>query len=311
MLLRKMGLFAAGIAASTAVTAGAQGRPGVPVMVNGGRIDGDAILLKNVGRTVVPMRALFESLGAQVEWDARERAVYAWKPDGTGVRLGLGSRDAQSMSMSADPGPRNWGRVDRTFQIDAPAMMSDSRIYVPLRFAAEALKADVRYSAYEPAVYIRTEAVAGSREEEPPVAERPRRPRERPGRESGVAALNVDLLTDGTRFDRNGRTTFDLTITNDTARTISIPFSSGQQFDIEVLQGAEVVWNWAHGRVFTQALIEVQLHAGEKKTYSARWDFTDNDGRRIAPGRYTVRGLVMTREGRRQPVVEEQITVTP
>ena len=44
-----------------AVGANAQGRPGVPVMVNGGRIDGDAILLKNVGRTVVPMRALFES----------------------------------------------------------------------------------------------------------------------------------------------------------------------------------------------------------------------------------------------------------
>ncbi|MGV3724769.1 MAG: BsuPI-related putative proteinase inhibitor [Actinomycetota bacterium] len=306
MLLRRMGLLAAGVAVSAAVGASAQGRSSVPVMVNGSRIEGEAILLKNVGRTVVPMRALFESLGAQVEWDARERAVYAWKPDGTGVRLGLGSRDAQSMTMSADPGPRNWGHVDRTFQIDAPAMMSESRIYVPLRFAAEALKADVRYSAYEPAVYIRTEAVAGTREEEPPVAERPRRPR----RESGVAALNIDLVTDGTRFDRNGRTTFDLTMTNDTGRTISIPFSSGQQFDIEVLRDNEVVWNWAHGRVFTQALIEMRLDAGEKKTYSARWDFTDNDGRRVAPGRYTVRGIVMTRDGRRQPAVEEQITVT-
>lgn len=144
----------------------------------------------------------------------------------------------------------------------------------------------------------------------PPVAERPRRPRERPGRETGIAALNVDLETEGTRFNRSGRTTFELSVTNDTARTIAIPFSSGQQFDIEVLKGDEVVWNWADGRVFTQALVELQLEAGEKKTYSARWDFTDNDGRRIAPGRYTVRGIVMTRDGRRQPAVEEQITIT-
>jgi len=311
MFLRKTGVIALGMALVAAVGAGAQGRPGVPVMVDGKRIDGDAILLRDVGRTLVPMRALFESLGAQVEWDADERAVYAWMPDRTGVRLAIGSRDAQAMRMADNPTAGSWGRIARNFQIDAPAMVSASRVYVPLRFASEALKADVRYSAYEPAVYIRTSAVAGSREEVPPVSERPRRPRERPGRETGIAALNIDLLTEGARISRAGRTTFDLTVTNDTGRAISVPFSSGQQFDIEVLKGNEVVWNWAHDRVFTQALIEMMFDPGEKKTYSARWDFTDNDDRRVAPGRYTVRGVLMSRDGGRQPAVEVQITITP
>lgn len=306
MLLRRTGLLAMGAAVSLSAVAQAQSQRNVPVLVNGGRIEGDAILLRDVGRTVVPMRALFESLGAQVEWDAQQRAVYAWTPDGTGVRLGVGERIAQALEMAANPGPGNWGRVVRTYEIDAPAMMTNNRVYVPLRFASEALRADVRYSAYEPAVYIRTQSGTGTREEAPGDNRRPRR--EQPQR--GVAALNVDLVLDKTRFNRNERMTVELSVTNDTARAITIPFSSGQHFDVEVLQNNRVVWNWAHGRVFAQALSEISLQPGEKKSYSVRWDFTDNSGRKVAPGQYTVRGILMSSEGRRQPVAEQTITIT-
>jgi hypothetical protein len=61
----------------------------VAVYLNGGRLRSNALMLQQVGRTLLPMRTLFESLGAQVEWDASQQAVYAWNPNGQGVRLGL------------------------------------------------------------------------------------------------------------------------------------------------------------------------------------------------------------------------------
>jgi hypothetical protein len=268
------------------------------------------------------MRSLFESLGAQVEWVASERAVYAWMSDGAGVRIALNDRFAQTMDMPSSPGPGNWGTVTRKFEIDAPAMMNEGHVYVPLRFAAESLKADVRYSAYEPAVHIRTQAVAGTREEEPvqkPVVQKPPRDRypdrddrpRRPGRERGIVGLDVELTLNGDRFDRRDeQMTIDMAVSNPTGRTIVVPFRSGQQFDVEVLRGKEVIWNWGHTRTFTQALSELTMRPGDKQTYAARWNFETNEGRRVPPGRYTVRGVLMSAEGERQPVAEEMITVT-
>jgi hypothetical protein len=286
----------------------------VPVLVNGNRLSSEALLLKSAGRTVVPMRSLFESLGAQVEWVSSERAVYAWMPDGAGVRIALNDRFAQTMDMPSDPGPGNWGTVRRRFEIDAPAMMNEGSIYVPLRFAAESLKADVRYSAYEPAVHIRTqiEAVAGERQEEPPVVQKPERERpRRPGRERGIVGLDVELMLNGNRFDRRDeQMTIDMAVTNPTSRTIVVPFRTGQQFDVEVLRDGEVIWNWGHERKFTQALSELTMRPGDKQTYAARWKFETNEGRRVPPGKYTVRGVLMSAEGERQPVAEETITIT-
>lgn len=321
MSYRRMQIAVVGlVAAAAAGAAQAAPRYAVPVLVNGERLDSDALLLKEVNRTVVPMRSLFESLGAQVEWDGTQRAVYAWMPDGVGVRIGMNDRDAQSLAMPEQPGPGHWGRVVRSYRIDAPAMLRGERVYVPLRFAAEALKADVRYAAYEPAVHIRTQAVAGSRQEEPPVVEQPRpltpepprvRPRpHRPSREQGLVGLDVELVLNGTRFSRSSdRMNIDLTVTNPTRRTLVVPFHSGQQFDVEVIQEGRVIWNWAHDRSFTQALTEMTMRPGDKQSYAARWNFEDNDGRRVPPGRYTLRGILLGDTGERQLAAEETITI--
>jgi hypothetical protein len=315
-----MQIAAMGALVLVAGAAQAARRDMVPVFVNGDRLGSKALLLKDVDRTVVPMRSLFESLGAQVEWDSSERAVYAWMPDGAGVRIGMDDRNAQTLAMPERPRSGHWGRVVRSFRIDAPAMIRGERVYVPLRFASESLKADVRYSAYEPAVHIRTQAVAGMRQEEPAVGERPRplapeppravpRPR-RPSREQGLVGLDVELVLNRNRFSRSDdRMSIDLTVTNPTSRTIVLPFNSGQQFDVEVLQEGRVIWNWAHDRSFTQALSEMTMRPGDKQSYAARWNFEDNDGRRVPPGRYTVRGILMSDSGERKKAVEETITV--
>jgi hypothetical protein len=82
------------------------------------------------GRTMVPLRGIFESLGAQVNWDANTSTITATK-DATDVRLGIG-----------DPRATVNGR---TVLLDAPAMILDGSTMVPLRFISEALGADVKW----------------------------------------------------------------------------------------------------------------------------------------------------------------------
>lgn len=313
-----------GLVLAAASVAEAQRVTPVPVFVNGGRLDNNAFLLKNMGRSVLPMRTLFESLGARVEWDGTQRAVYAWKEDGSGIRLGLGEPTAQRMQMSGAPSPGNWGRVVGTQRLDAPAMLIDGRVFVPLRFASEALNADVRYASSEPAVYIRTESVAGARQDfEPTIPPRDPRPPRRPEPEEPeeveapapnrpqriAAALNAQLVVSDEMPDGSRPVRFDFIVSNRSNRPLAIPFRSGQQFDIQVLQEGRLVWNWARNRSFTQALTSTTLEPGEELRFTGRWNFRDNRGRQVQPGRYLVRGILTTSFQRPQIIAEERIDV--
>jgi hypothetical protein len=82
------------------------------------------------GRTMVPLRGVFESLGAQVNWDANTRKITATK-DATDVQLSIG-----------DPRATVNGR---TVLLDVPAMILNGSTMVPLRFVSEALGADVKW----------------------------------------------------------------------------------------------------------------------------------------------------------------------
>lgn len=123
----------------------------VPIIVSGVRLSTPAIMLRDVGRTVLPMRALFTSLGAQVVWNARERAVYAWKTDGTGVRFAVGEAQAQSLLM---PGPNETATVTERRALDAPPTLMNGRMYIPVRAASEMLGTDVVWDDAKRTVFV-------------------------------------------------------------------------------------------------------------------------------------------------------------
>ncbi|MHB9131209.1 MAG: copper amine oxidase N-terminal domain-containing protein [Armatimonadota bacterium] len=81
-------------------------------------------------RTMVPLRGIFESLNAQVNWDAATRMITATK-DGTDVELGIGQTNATVNGQ--------------TVLLDVPAMILRGSTLVPIRFISEALGADVRW----------------------------------------------------------------------------------------------------------------------------------------------------------------------
>ncbi len=285
----------------------------VPVYVNGGRLSSDALMVTEAGRTVLPMRALFTSLGARVEWDARERAVYAWTPDGSGVRFEVGERQAQIMEMADRPQAGDWGKVVGRRTLDVPALVVQDRVYIPIRAAGESLNADVRWVASTPAVYIATGAVAGTREETPLEVD-PAPENDRPARPAATAAqiaqaLDVRLVIGEQVFPRGETVPLQLVVTNQSQRPVVVPFGSGQQFDFEVVRNGTVVWNWARDRAFTQVFSTMTLQPGERMVYETSWAQRNNQGNRVRPGLYTVRGVVTPAFPRLRPADEKRIEI--
>ena len=82
------------------------------------------------GRVFVPMRAIFEALGAEVAWDADTQTATGTK-DETVVVLPIGSTS-----------PMVNGAV---VSIDTPGVIIDGRTLVPLRFVAESFGVSVEW----------------------------------------------------------------------------------------------------------------------------------------------------------------------
>lgn len=82
------------------------------------------------GRTMVPMRGIFEPLGAEVNWNESTRRINATRGD-TDMQLGIG--DDQAIVNG------------RYIYLDAPPTIVRGTTMVPLRFVGESLGADVKW----------------------------------------------------------------------------------------------------------------------------------------------------------------------
>jgi hypothetical protein len=64
---------------------------------------------------------------------------------------------------------------------------------------------------------------------------------------------------------------FVLRVENRGAGPVEVTFPSGQDYDFVVLQDGREVWRWSEDRMFTQALREERLAAGEAWTFEEVW----------------------------------------
>ncbi len=111
----------------------------IGIKVKGMFIYSDVPAFIENGRTLVPMRAIFEALGADVVWDAETATATASK-DGRVVKITENSTTAY---------------VDDNEQtLDVPAMIRDGRFVVPVRFVSESFNAKVAWDAIAQVVYI-------------------------------------------------------------------------------------------------------------------------------------------------------------
>lgn len=109
------------------------------VVIDGQQVSFDAAPVIDNGRVLVPLRAIFEQMGARVDWDEDSATAAAVKGDVT-VKVTVGST-APTIN-------------DKPQTIDVPAQIMDSRVYAPLRFVCEAFGGTVTWdqSAYTASV---------------------------------------------------------------------------------------------------------------------------------------------------------------
>ena len=94
------------------------------------------------GRTLVPMRAIFENLGAVVEWEGASETIKATK-DSDVIIIVVGSDKAYVNG--------------ETKELDVPANIINDRTLVPLRFVSEALNYSVDWNGETRSVHITTD----------------------------------------------------------------------------------------------------------------------------------------------------------
>ena len=112
------------------------------IAINGRQLFFDSSPINRSGRVLVPFRAIFEALGARVEWDAQTYTATAYGEKGDVIEIRPGDLTA-SINGAA-------------YTLDVPAEIVSSRTLVPVRFVSEALGAQVDYAAPARLVDIRT-----------------------------------------------------------------------------------------------------------------------------------------------------------
>lgn len=127
-LISLIGALAIALSVSTAALAKTP-----TVYVDGQKIEFDAQPFIENDRTLVPMRAIFEAMGANVAWDQTTLTVFALKPvtetENDIVTIQIGNPKAFVNSTE--------------ILLDVPAKVVSDRTFVPLRFIGESLNATV------------------------------------------------------------------------------------------------------------------------------------------------------------------------
>ncbi len=101
----------------------------IKVVLNGQELTFDVPPVIENDRTLVPLRVIFEALGAEVQWNGETRMVTAVK-DGMEIKLVI---DGAAF--------KNGEPVD----LDVPAKIINDRTMVPLRFVSEAVGCQVNW----------------------------------------------------------------------------------------------------------------------------------------------------------------------
>lgn len=125
-----------------AATATAQAAKAITITVDGVQLKTDQPPAMIQGRVMLPLRAIFEALGASVNWDSKSQTVTGYKEDTT-VVLKMKSKVATINGKSVT--------------LDVPAQILRGRTMVPVRFVSEALGQDVDWNSVNQTVTIQSD----------------------------------------------------------------------------------------------------------------------------------------------------------
>lgn len=135
-------LTLAAVLAASAIGISAVAEDDVKVLVNGDAVvfEDQSPFVEN-GRTLVPMRAIFEALGATVEWDGETQTVISYDP-------------LSAVSIVLQIGSNKLFVNDKAVELDVVAKIVNDRTMVPVRAIAEGMNSKVDWDQENHTVII-------------------------------------------------------------------------------------------------------------------------------------------------------------
>ena len=278
----------------------------ITVEVNGQTLPGYAPAVQVGGRVLLPMRLVFEALGAAVKWEAA-----------TQTAIGVRGETVVRMSINRTTAYIN----DRPVLLDVPPQLIRGNTYMPVRFPAEAFGADVGWNEA-------TQTVAISLVVEPPPPAGPQ-----PGTATGViaavrenqvvlaveATLRTYAVTSNTLIMQDGR---EVTARELRRGSLAKVEHDGQGNASLIRASLESVTGVVVAKVPNQILldmralpyavqpeVEVALSNGEATRYS---DIQNGDRvtLQVTPGTDEVYAIVVQRAAPPPPVPAEAVEIT-
>lgn len=122
----------------------ADAQPDIAVVIDGEAIAFDVAPRLVGSRTMVPMRAIFEALGAEVNWESETQTITAYNEISV-VKCTIGDNTMYINNIAKT--------------IDVPPMIIDARTLVPVRFIAESFDCDVLWNSDTFTVSITTKPI--------------------------------------------------------------------------------------------------------------------------------------------------------
>jgi len=104
----------------------------IPLIINGTLVDSEVLLVHD--RTLAPLRVLTEALGGSVDWNDAEHSITITKGNDI-IKMTIGSNQVYINGVEST--------------IDVPPDIYNDLTYLPLRFVAETLGAQVTYNTGE------------------------------------------------------------------------------------------------------------------------------------------------------------------
>ena len=241
------------------------------VLLNGQVISFQNTLPVNDGGTVlVPVRGVFQAMGASVDYNPVTRDVVAEKGD-TKIEMAVGRMHA-------------WVN-EELVELPQPVRLQDGHVLIPARFIAEAFGAKVLWDKAKSRVLISTSESDGEAVPSTPVASAP---------------FEISFNSDKANYAKGEKVMFTLIARNASDEDQTLNFRSGQSFDISItpLAQNETIWrwDWSFGRFFTEAERTKVLKPNQSMSLSAEWDQTDNSGKPMPRGEYSVSAKITTND---------------
>lgn len=111
----------------------------IQVILNGAKLDFDVAPVILEGRTLVPLREIFNAMGVNVNWDGKNQIITA-QSEGITINLPIGSKTPTVNNVIVP--------------LDVPATIIGGRTLVPVRFISESSGAMVRWDESTKTIYI-------------------------------------------------------------------------------------------------------------------------------------------------------------